>query len=531
LTGDYYGSRIEHMDDWVGDSELLACAVAEHPAFRSGAELDAIDPHALSGGEQIDLLAVLEEQRRWFEAAQLRVLAAIQARDDSRLGLGQEGVSLALQLPLRTAQTRLAQAKTLVRELPNTLAAVASGSISAQHANVLAEALWRLPDDPELPAALEAAVLPGVLAAGCVTVPQLRRRVRRAVLALDPATAEQRHQRALADRRVDYHPGEDGMASLTALLPAPEAQLIYTRLTAATGLLPAEDARTLDQQRADLFVDAVVSGLPLDALPTVQGRRPAIQVTVSADTLLGLSDQPGHLTGYGPITAESARRLAAEESGTWRRLLTDPDTGALLDISERRYRPPQRLRDYLNARDDTCTFPTCNQPGYRCEPDHTFPFARGGPTRRNNLALTCRRHNLAKAGTGWTDTTPTAATPGPPPPATPTPAPPPGPGRQRPSQPGDPNHRRRHPGRPESDTPPTIHHRASRRGTVAGQAANALPLRRYCRGALAGGRLALALRTATAAIAASNSTVAKDFFLLRRGGRTRSLACASASAT
>jgi Domain of unknown function (DUF222)/HNH endonuclease len=393
------------MDDWPGEltsSELLACALGEHPAFRSGADLDRIDPAELSGGEQVDLLAVLEEQRRWFEAAQLRVLAGIKADDDSQLGLGQEGVSLALQVPLRTAQTRLAQADTLVRQLPRTLAAVAAGAISAGHANVLAEALWRLPDDPALPAALEDAVLPPVLAAGCVTVPQLKRRVRRAVLALDPSTAEQRHQRALAERRVEYHPGEDGMASLTAVLPAPEAQLIFTRLTAATDLLPAEDPRSRDQQRADLFTDAMLTGLPLDALPRVQGRRPAINVVVSADTLLGLDDQPGHLTGYGPITAETARRLAADTSGTWRRLLTDPDTGALLDISQNRYRPPQRVRDYLAARDDTCAFPTCQQPGYRCEPDHTIPFHQGGPTTRHNLALTCRRHNhTKKTGTGW----------------------------------------------------------------------------------------------------------------------------------
>ena len=89
------------MDDWpdgLSSSDLLACAVAEHPAFRSGAELDRIDPSVLSAGERVDVLAVLEEQRRWFEAAQLRLLAAMQADDDSPLGLGQEAVSLALQL-------------------------------------------------------------------------------------------------------------------------------------------------------------------------------------------------------------------------------------------------------------------------------------------------------------------------------------------------------------------------------------------------------------------------------------------------
>jgi hypothetical protein len=134
----------------------------------------------------------------------------------------------------------------------------------------------------------------------------------------------------------------------------------------------------------------------------VQGRRPAIQVVVSADTLLGLDDQPAQLTGYGPITAQTARRLAADQSGTWRRLLTDPDTGALLDISPHRYRTGQRLRDYLAARDDVCVFPTCQQPGYRCEVDHTLPYNQGGTTTRRNLALTCRRHNQAKAGTGWT---------------------------------------------------------------------------------------------------------------------------------
>jgi hypothetical protein len=159
----------------------------------------------------------------------------------------------------------------------------------------------------------------------------------------------------------------------------------------------------MDQKRADLLVDAVLSGLPVEGLPVLQGRRPSINVVVSADTLLGLDDQPAHLAGYGPITAQTARRLAADGSGTWRRLLTDPDSGALLDISGK-YRPPQRLRDFVSARDDVCAFPTCNQPGYRCEYEHTIPFSRGGSTCRCNGALACRRHNQCKLDTGWTYT-------------------------------------------------------------------------------------------------------------------------------
>jgi hypothetical protein len=384
----------------MDDADLLACFRAEHPAFRTGADLDRIDPAVLSAGERVDLLVVLEEQRRWFEAAQLRVLAVMQERDTSKLCLAQESVSLALQVPLRTAQGKLAQAKTLVRELPKTLSAVSRGAISGEHARVVAEALWRLPDDPALPAALEDTVLPPLLDGRCITVPQFRQRVRRACMALDPVTAEQRHQRALADRTVGYMPGEDGMASLPVVLGAPEAQLIYTRLTAAATLLPAEDPRTMDQKRADLLVDAVLSGIPADGLPVLQGRRPSINVVVSADTLLCLDDQPAHLSGYGPITAQTARRLAADQSGTWRRLLTDPDSGALLDIGDK-YRPPQRLRDFIAARDDVCAFPTCNQPGYRCEYEHTTPYSEGGSTCRCNGALACRRHNQCKLDTGW----------------------------------------------------------------------------------------------------------------------------------
>lgn len=380
----------------VSAPERLAPLLEVAPAARPTGELASLDPHRLSAAERIDLLRLLEEQRNWLEAVQAKVLAVIEDADSTPLGLAREEVSLALTIPSRTAETRLKTARSLVRELPATLRLLAAGKITGRHAQLITETSWRLP--AEVVARFEARV---VERAGEQTLGQLRQSLRRAEIALDPSTAQARHLRALADRRVGFQAVEDGMVELPVLLGAAEGQLIYTRLTAAATLLPAADPRTMDQKRVDLLVDAVLSGLPDGALPRMQGRRPAIQVVVSADTLLGLDDQPAHLSGYGAITADTARRLAADESGTWRRLLTDPDTGRLLDIGERHYRPAQRLRDYVKARDDTCAFPTCNQPGYRCEFDHITPFSEGGRTCRCNGALACRRHNNCKNGTGW----------------------------------------------------------------------------------------------------------------------------------
>ncbi|HEV2886463.1 MAG TPA: DUF222 domain-containing protein [Jatrophihabitans sp.] len=373
-------------------AELLELA----PVARPTGELARMDARSLPAGSRIDLLAALQEQKNWIESVQARVLAEIAAADSTSLKLSQEAVSLALMVPVPAAQAKLQTGRTLVRELPKTLHLLGAGAISGRHAEVITEAVWKL--DPSLAGAFEDAVTER---AAEQTVPQLRQSVRRAVLALDPATGEQRHQRALADRKVGFQPAEDGMVQLPVLVGAPQGQLIFTRLTAAARLLPAQDVRTMDQKRADLLVDAVLSGLPHDALPELQGRRPSIQVVVSADTLLGLDDEPGDLAGYGPITAETARRLAADASGTWRRLLTDPDTGRLLDISQDCYRPSQRLRDFVAARDGVCSFPTCSQPGYRCEYEHITPYGRGGQTCRCNGALACKRHNLCKIDTGW----------------------------------------------------------------------------------------------------------------------------------
>ena len=206
---------------------LLELADRE-PAGRSSTDLASLDPRELSPMQRVDLLSLLAEQQNWLDAVKARVLAVIDEGDSTEQRLSQETVSLALMVPGRAAQNQLQIAATLTRELPGALELLRQGQISGRHADVIAEASWQLPTGllPEL----EAQVLDR---APEQTVPQFKQSVRRALIALDPATAEQRHQRALADRRVGFRPADDGMVELPVLLPAPQGQLIFTRLTAA----------------------------------------------------------------------------------------------------------------------------------------------------------------------------------------------------------------------------------------------------------------------------------------------------------
>ena len=138
------------------------------------------------------------------------------------------------------------------------------------------------------------------------------------------------------------------------------------------------------------------TGWPVEDLPVRHGRRPQVQVTVGLRTLLGLDDLPGDLAGYGPVTAETARRIAAD--ATWRRLLTDPRTGRFDELSVASYEAPQDLADHVVARDRTCRWPGCRAPAARCDLDHRVPHPRG-PTSAGEPEALCR-------STTWSRPTP-----------------------------------------------------------------------------------------------------------------------------
>ena len=99
------------------------------------------------------------------------------------------------------------------------------------------------------------------------------------------------------------------------------------------------------------------------------------------------------------VPALTAWALAA--GGTWRRLVTDPVSGIVVDVGRTRYRPPTGLADLVRARDRACVFPTCQTPAERCDIDHLTAWSQGGTTSLDNLATLCEAHHRLKHTPGW----------------------------------------------------------------------------------------------------------------------------------
>ena len=99
------------------------------------------------------------------------------------------------------------------------------------------------------------------------------------------------------------------------------------------------------------------------------------------------------------VPAMTAWALAA--GGTWRRLVTDPASGTVLDVGRTRYQPPVGLADLVRARDRACVFPTCQTPASRCDIDHLNAWSQGGTTSLDNLVVLCEAHHRLKHTPGW----------------------------------------------------------------------------------------------------------------------------------
>ena len=379
-----------------------------------------------------------------------------------RLDLARRAVTAelatALHLGEHAIETLAEHATTLTTTAPATLTALHQGRLSWAHATALTKHLTDLTRSEA--ARVEASVLASVLAdaegpngPGITCTPaQVGARARRAREDAHPTPADVRRTEAAGRRDVWLDEGRDGMAWLTAHLPAPLAHAAYDRLTRTARHLvtpdlnsagvprsPADGSRTRAQARADAFaalllddgtLDHTISGdttiapgpttsCAPDAAPgsapdpvqrllheqsdlatLARSIRPQVTVTVPVLTLLGITDAPATMDGHVPVDPDTARTLTAL-APSLRRILTHPETGAVLSVGRTTYTVPADLKSLVTTRDTTCRFPGCTHPARRADLDHTTPWASGGTTSTGNLAALCRRHHSLKHQTRW----------------------------------------------------------------------------------------------------------------------------------
>ena len=158
--------------------------------------------------------------------------------------------------------------------------------------------------------------------------------------------------------------------------------------------LPGSSGRSLsepDPATPAFSCSAAHDSSPAASLSTALIAQPAASPAEVAEVRIGARSVA--------VPAMTAWALAA--GGTWRRLVTDPASGTVVDVGRTRYRPPAGLADLVRARDRACVFPTCQTPAERCDIDHLTAWSQGGTTSLDNLTTLCEAHHRLKHTPGW----------------------------------------------------------------------------------------------------------------------------------
>lgn len=360
------------------------------------------------------------------------------AREDARRSFAAQA-GIALHTGPAEARARLAMAEQIHDDCPATLAALQEGRLSLRHAEQVVKA--GLPLDAGARASLDhGAVLLGEQR----TARQLGKVLQKQAADLDARSFREQHADARAHRHVTIRDVGAGMSELLLCGPTVEVRSVFDRVDQMAreikkdrararrayerehgrlpeegwaapvsggldgtdpGIVAASDLRTLPQVRTDLLLDLLLtaepSGHELFASGTGAGLgeiRAGVQVTIPVTQLIGSDEGAAWLDDGTLIDADSARILAGNTAG-WERIFTRPDMGTIAAVDH--YRPTTQQRRAVLARDMTCRMPGCEVPGRSCDIDHGHDYARGGPTRIDNLEALCPAHHQMKHQAGW----------------------------------------------------------------------------------------------------------------------------------
>jgi hypothetical protein len=387
--------------------------------------------------ELLQTVKAVERLKSVLLAAELQVVAEIEAtRAAASEGWASTRDFVTAVSGGRKGEGRrlVSMAKAVTTERAATGAALASGSISRAQAEVVVEAVDRLPVDPDLREAAEQLLLEE---ARTSDASDLARAGRYVLDRLDPEGVDRRDERALEREERAAHLGrflsisEDGIggvrlkgrgtvedaAHLKALLfplaapqpsgepgtcgGTPATQQSSPLRSGACGVADCahdgRDPREHGTRMWDALVEAARLLSSTQVLPTSHGAPPRIGVTLGYDALR---------TGLGECRLDTGETLSA---AAVRRLACDAEIlslvlgsqSQLLDVGRSSRLVTLGLWLALVARDRHCAFPGCSRPPVACDAHHIRHWADGGPTALANMALLCRAHHTMVHTTPW----------------------------------------------------------------------------------------------------------------------------------
>ena len=396
LTGKWVESDRQVLPD---DLEMIP------PGLILATVLGSVDASRLNGHHLVRVMKAHARLEAHFAAEKMSVMAELAycprggpqaevVRDPVEVEFASTEIGTALHLTRQAADGQLGFALQLRERLPRVWELLHAGMIDVRRAYILVDGTDHLTEETA-----RQVVERIIEAAPKLTTGQLWARIRRLSVETDPEEAKTRYQEALSERRVVSQADVEGTASLFGLKLEPHRVTAVSRRInqIARDLKHGDDPRTLDQIRADVFLD-LLAGVDLNTA----GLLATVDITVDLETLTGLTDHPGELAGFGPVIADIARQVTAEqEKAEWRWAVTDPDNGRVVHTGTTTRRPTTALKRLVQAQHRTCVFPGCRMPSGDCDLDHTVAVKDGGPTTENNLAPLCRHHHRAKHQAPW----------------------------------------------------------------------------------------------------------------------------------
>jgi hypothetical protein len=274
--------------------------------------------------------------------------------------------------------------------------ALAQGTVSAEHADALANATAKL-DDKLTEQFFERE--PELLAKATASTPeQFSRHCRQLATKLERDEGLARNVQQRRDTRVTRKIGHDGMYHLHgAFHPELGARIWKAIDHEVASLVGATGDREVDRSH--------LAGEALGNLVT--GGHQAVR-PIEADVLLicdhrtaveGMHDDSVCETDQGvPLPPETVRRLCC--NGRITPIIVGTD-GVPLNLGRTQRLANRAQRRALRAMYRTCAFSGCDVPFGQCEVHHVLPFDFGGLTNLDNLIPLCARHHHVVHELGW----------------------------------------------------------------------------------------------------------------------------------